>query len=152
MKLLSIKDLSKDISKEVHLKKSIARYIIELIILDIKDTVAENGYKIIKPKKKKAIKRTRGLGKVEIPIIDIYKEGIAATVSAGTTLGKRDARKAIKVIENNIKEAIKEDNEVEVEELGLFKIESHKGFIPELTFEPFQPEELEFPEVEVIEE
>ena len=97
------------------------------------------------------MKTTRKRRKVDIPIIDINRDVLVSTLSLGTKLGKRDARRAIQVVENNIIKAAKENDEIEVEELGLFRNESPRGVIPELIFKPLQPEEIEFPEMEVSE-
>lgn len=151
MKRLTKKDLLKEIAKQINLRKKIAKDIVDILILDIRDSIAEGGYKTIKCGELKTTRTTRKTKQKGIPIIEANKDYMIGTILFGTNVGKKEARKAIRIMADKVAEAAKENDIVEIEEVGRFKNEAPGKDIREFIFEPFEPKEIEFPELESLE-
>jgi nucleoid DNA-binding protein len=145
MKRLSKKDLSEEISEKILLKKKNAEDIIELFILEWRDLSAESGYKTVKSRPPQIKRRSK---KFEIPIIKKNEDDFVDTIAYGTSLGRRKAKKAIKIISQNIIDATEEDEIVEVEDVGFFKMAHPSAGTPRIIFQPLEPKEISFPDLD----
>lgn len=148
MKKLLKKDLSEDISDKIVLNRKTADDVMDLIILEIRDLFAEKNYKVVMGKKPRVKKSSRKLKKIEIPVIENNEDDLIGTIAFGTRLDKKEARKAIKIISNNILDATEENEEVEVEEVGLFRKVYPREGIPQIILKPYEPEIILFPELD----